>query len=72
MMKRFLASAAMALAISAVFAVDGVGGGFLGLSGIDWIAYVIVAGFQGMTEVVDITTLGQGGSDTRAVSRGAA
>ncbi|MEH6786533.1 MAG: NCS1 family nucleobase:cation symporter-1 [Paracoccus sp. (in: a-proteobacteria)] len=42
----YFASTAVALAISAVFAVDGVGGGFLGLSGIDWIAYVIVAGFQ--------------------------
>ena len=29
---------------------------------------VIVAGFQGVTEEMDITTLGRGGSDTTAVA----
>ena len=33
---------------------------------------VIVAGFQGMTEELDITTLGRGGSDTTAVALAAA
>jgi aspartate kinase len=33
---------------------------------------VIVAGFQGMTEDLDITTLGRGGSDTTAVALAAA
>ncbi len=33
---------------------------------------VIVAGFQGMTEDMDITTLGRGGSDTTAVALAAA
>jgi aspartate kinase len=33
---------------------------------------VIVAGFQGMTEEMDITTLGRGGSDTTAVALAAA
>jgi aspartate kinase len=33
---------------------------------------VIVAGFQGMTEGMDITTLGRGGSDTTAVALAAA
>jgi aspartate kinase len=33
---------------------------------------VIVAGFQGMTEAGDITTLGRGGSDTTAVAMAAA
>ena len=33
---------------------------------------VIVAGFQGMTEEMDVTTLGRGGSDTTAVALAAA
>src|SRR4030042_1081200 len=33
---------------------------------------VLVAGFQGMTEELDITTLGRGGSDTTAVALAAA
>jgi aspartate kinase len=33
---------------------------------------VIIAGFQGMTEEMDITTLGRGGSDTTAVALAAA
>src|SRR3989304_5574793 len=33
---------------------------------------VIVAGFQGITEDLDITTLGRGGSDTSAVALAAA
>src|SRR3990170_6918112 len=33
---------------------------------------VIVAGFQGITEEMDITTLGRGGSDTTAVALAAA
>jgi aspartate kinase len=35
-------------------------------------AVVIVAGFQGITEEMDITTLGRGGSDTTAVALAAA
>jgi aspartate kinase len=35
-------------------------------------AVVIVAGFQGITEELDITTLGRGGSDTTAVALAAA
>ena len=33
---------------------------------------VIVAGFQGTTEELDVTTLGRGGSDTTAVALAAA
>ena len=42
----YFASTAVALAIHALFGIEHGAGGFLGLTGIDWIAYVIVAGFQ--------------------------
>ncbi|MBK4217296.1 NCS1 family nucleobase:cation symporter-1 [Paracoccus caeni] len=44
----YFASTAVALAIRALFGIEpGAGaGGFLGMSGVDWIAYVIVAVFQ--------------------------
>ena len=42
----YFASTAVALAIHALFGIAHGGGGFLGLTGIDWLAYIIVAGFQ--------------------------
>ena len=42
----YFASTAVALAIHALFGIEDTGGGFLGLNGVDWIAYIIVAGFQ--------------------------
>ena len=35
---------------------------------LEWGRVVIVAGFQGITEEMDVTTLGRGGSDTTAVA----
>ncbi|SIT18007.1 NCS1 family nucleobase:cation symporter-1 [Paracoccus saliphilus] len=42
----YFASTAVALAIRALFGIEAGAGGFLGLTGVDWIAYIIVAGFQ--------------------------
>ena len=42
----YFASTAVALAIHALFGIAHGSSGFLGLTGIDWIAYIIVAGFQ--------------------------
>lgn len=42
----YFASTALSLAIHALFGVETGGASFLGMSGIDWIAYIIVAGFQ--------------------------
>nr|WP_245999149.1 cytosine permease [Paracoccus methylarcula] len=42
----YFASTAVALAIRALFGIEPGAGGFLGLSGVDWVAYIIVAGFQ--------------------------
>lgn len=42
----YFASTAVALAIYALFGIERGAGGFLGLTGVDWIAYIIVAGFQ--------------------------
>ncbi|MFD1796046.1 NCS1 family nucleobase:cation symporter-1 [Paracoccus aurantiacus] len=42
----YFASTAVALALRALFGVEAVEGGFLGLGTVDWIAYIIVAGFQ--------------------------
>lgn len=42
----YFASTAVALAIYALTGIDHGAGGFLGMSGVDWIAYIIVAGFQ--------------------------
>ncbi|MDB6179806.1 NCS1 family nucleobase:cation symporter-1 [Paracoccus fistulariae] len=45
----YFASTAVALALRALFGIEMTGdgaGGFLGLGGVDWIAYIIVAGFQ--------------------------
>ncbi|SDD75445.1 nucleobase:cation symporter-1, NCS1 family [Paracoccus isoporae] len=42
----YFASTAVALAIYALTGIARGDGGFLGLSGVDWVAYIIVAGFQ--------------------------
>lgn len=42
----YFASTAVALALRALFGIELAEGGFLGLTGVDWIAYIIVAGFQ--------------------------
>lgn len=42
----YFASTAVALAIYALTGIEHGAGGFLGMSGVDWAAYIIVAGFQ--------------------------
>ena len=46
--------------------------GFLEKYGVERKDVIIVAGFQGINEYYDVTTLGRGGSDTTAVSIAAA
>lgn len=42
----YFASTAVALALHALLGIERGAGGILGLGGVDWIAYVLVAGFQ--------------------------